>query len=167
MSDTAGLTLLARDLLHLNQRETAEFLGSSLRSVQRWDAGQAAPTSSALAKLAVAVHPKDPALAARLAERSGKTLEELGIAVNEVPLVQAPPRVAPEMVAHLVSTVVCASADVLGVPPAAARTALVASLRKAADLELTLADLLSALAPATSKPAKPNGTRAKAHGTAR
>jgi hypothetical protein len=71
------------------------------------------------------------------------------------------------MVAHLVSTVVCASADVLGVPPATARTALLASLRKAADLELTLEDILSALAPAPSRPSQRNGKTGKASGSAR
>ncbi|MGH7434040.1 MAG: helix-turn-helix domain-containing protein [Polyangiaceae bacterium] len=168
MSDTAAfLTILARKALHLNQRELAEFLGAALRTVQRWDAGQSQPARSDMAKLAAAVHPEDPALAARLAQHSGKTAEELGIHPKKDTPVDAPPRVAPERVAHLVSTVVCESADVLGVPPATARAALLAGLRKAAHLELTIEDLVSALGAATSTPAKGSGAGSKPAGRAR
>jgi transcriptional regulator with XRE-family HTH domain len=146
---------LGRDALHLNQRQTAELLGASLRTVQRWDAGQSEPGAHDMAGLAIAVHPNDPALAARIAPRSGKTLEQLGLPPEKTESSDdgsdAAKRVAPELVGHFASSVVCATADVLAVPPATARAALLVAFRTAADLGLTVEDLVSALAVAPSK----------------
>jgi DNA-binding XRE family transcriptional regulator len=156
----AVLTLLARQALRMSQRQLAELLGISERTVQRWDSKRSTPFATHMAQIAVAVHPHDPALAERIAERSGKTLEQLGVPTAKVETDATPPvpapgpfRVPPEMTGALVDAVVCATADVLGIPPAGARPALLAALRKAAHLELTVDVMLSVLgAAATNRP---------------
>jgi transcriptional regulator with XRE-family HTH domain len=149
----AVLTLRARQVLLMSQRELGNLLRISERTVQRWDAGQSTPGATDMARLAIAVHPRDAALAERIARHSGRTLEQLGVHTKSAGSPDASARVPPEMIAHLTSTVVCATADALGLPPAAARTALLVALRTAADLELTAADLVSALEAASSKSA--------------
>ncbi len=151
MSDISKAVWEARRLLQVNQRELGELLGLSSRTIQRWDkSGSFQPYH--LPEMARAVHPKDPALAARIAALVGRTLEDLGLAPG--PALPAPPPphpashpLSPEMKAHLVDAVVCAAADALSLPPASARPALVAAFRKAADVKLTMADVLAVLAP--------------------
>ena len=160
-----ALTLMARRVLAMSQRELANLLGISERTVQRWDSGRSTPYAPDMARLAVAVHPRNAALAQRIAARSGKSLEELGVRTAQADAAEPAARVPPEMVVHLASTVVCATADVLGVPPATARTALLVALRKAADLELSAEDLAWALDVSSS--AKDAKGRAKQPGRPR
>jgi DNA-binding XRE family transcriptional regulator len=150
----AALTLHVRSVLGLNQQTLAKMLGLSRRTIQRWDSNRSDPYALHLGRMAVAVHPKDPVLAARIAERAGTTLEGLGIAPPparvEVPakaIPDAPPALSPAMKGHLVDAVVCAAADAISAPPATVRPVLLAALRKAAEVDLTVADLVQVLAP--------------------
>jgi hypothetical protein len=155
MSDISKAAWEARRLLRVNQRELGELLGLSSRTIQRWDkSGSFQPYF--MPELARAVHPQDPALAARIAALVGRTLEDLGIAPGPAPApaLPAPPpphpgsvSFSPELKAHLVDAVVCAAADALSLPPASVRPALLAAFRKAAEVKLTIADVLAVLAP--------------------
>jgi len=138
------LTLDARRVLSLNQRTLAEFLGLSSRTVQRWDARQSLPTHSDLHKLAHAVHPLDPELAARLAKAGSSSLEEVGIAR---PPESSPPAARAYDLAHLADGVVCAAADSMSLTPNAIRPALVAAFRRARQMHLTVEDMENALSP--------------------
>ena len=133
----------------------AELVGSSLRTVQRWSAGHGAPYSGDIAKLAAAVHPRDPELARRLAAAAGQTLESLGIVVPPPP---PPVQVAPErspLMPLLVEAVVAAAAEALDVSPRVARPAVLAAIERAKAAELSLDDRLSVLRP------PPSGRRAR------
>ena len=101
------------------------------------------PSGPQLAKLAAAVFPRDPQLAAQLAQAAGATLQQLG-------LVPASPAPAPPMAKppHLVDTVVCAAAEALGVPPPAVRPALLAAFQRAREVGLTTEDVEQAISAA-------------------
>ena len=78
-----------RELLALSQRalrklqiDFAEFLGVSARTMRRWETGGTLLTYEMLVTLTTAVHPKDPQLAARLADYHGVTLEDLGLGLS-------------------------------------------------------------------------------------
>ena len=129
MEDTA-LLLEASRALSLNQRELAELLGISSRTVQRWFARRSSPISLHWHALARATHGAQPALAARLARQGGSSLEELA-------LVAQPPRASDV----LADAVVCAAAEAIDVAPGAIRPALLAAVRRARQLRLTLEDL--------------------------
>src|SRR5580658_1565840 len=84
MEDTA-LLLEASRALSLNQRELAELLGISSRTVQRWFARRSSPISLHWHALARATHGAQPALAARLARQGGSSLEELALVAQPPP----------------------------------------------------------------------------------
>lgn len=150
----------ARQALSLNQQTLAEFLGISSRTVQRWDARESAPTNSDLHKLARAVHPINPELAARLAKEGSSSLEELGIVRPPDPPPPAPaPQPAYEL-AHLADGVVCAAAESMGLTPLAIRPALLAAFRRAREMHLTVEQMEEALAP-KAPPARANRKGAK------
>jgi hypothetical protein len=137
----AQLTLL------LNQKELGELMDSSQRTVQRWYAGRGWPSPGQLTKLAVAVHPRDPDIARRLAAAMGQTLESLGLVARAAPPpVQAPAEPSPLM-PLLVESVVAAAAEALDVSPRVARPAVLAAVERAKAAALTLDDLLAVLRP--------------------
>lgn len=138
-SSAVVLTLEARRLLGLTQETLGDFLGSSRRTVQRWDRGDALPMKAQLAKLAAEVYPLDAELAAKLAKEAATTLEEMGV-VTPVP---PPPPPAPPP--YLTETVVCAAAEALNVPPPAVRPALLAAFRRAREVGLKVEDVEEAL----------------------
>jgi DNA-binding XRE family transcriptional regulator len=140
------LLLDARSALSLNQRSLAEFLGISSRTVQRWDAGRSQPVDAEWHKLARAVHPIDPELAARLAKAGRSSLDELGLGRA------APP---PIDVRHLADGVVCAAAESMDLTPRAVRPAVFAAFRRARQMRLTVEDMESALAPPEPPRKKP------------
>ncbi len=163
-----ALLLEARQVLNMGQGELGDLVRVSRRTVQRWDALQSTPGASDLGKVAVAVHPHDPNLAARIAARAGTTLEGLGLVqapavATPTPAAVAPPPVerSAESIGHMVDGVVCAAADALGVPPAGVRPVLLAAFRKAAEVELRVEDVVRALSPARARAArsKPRSAR--------
>jgi len=142
----AQLTLL------LNQKQLGDLMGSSQRTVQRWYAGRGWPSPYQLTKLVVAVHPRDPALARRLAAATGHTLESMGVVVPAAPPpVAAPPEPSP-FTPLLVESVVSAAAEALDVSPRVARPAVLAAVERAKAAGLTVDDLLLVLR--TAAPAK-------------
>ena len=142
----------AQRLLSLSQRQLAELVGSSLRTVQRWSAGHGAPYTSDIVKLAAAVHPRDPALARRLASHAGQTPESLGLVAPAPPPPVQPAPVASPLTPVLVEAVVAAAAEALDVSPRVARPAVLAAVERAKTAELSLDDLLGVLRPpATGK----------------
>jgi transcriptional regulator with XRE-family HTH domain len=129
--------------LGLNQRETAEICGISLRTVQRWSARQASPSSFDYEKLAAAAFPKDADLAARLASAAGTTLTALGL-VPPPPPAPPPAPPAPAMpppvpqtfgpVELVVDSILCAAAVAMDMKPLEIRPALVAAFRRTRQL---------------------------------
>jgi hypothetical protein len=166
------LLVLARERLLFTQLQLANAIGSSLRTVARWEANRAAPADFHMHKLARLLFPVDASLAHDAAVLGGKTLEELGL-VKPVPKREPeialpppappspppppPPPAPPPLPARLlVDAVVCSVAAALEalegapVPLARARAAVAAALTTARDLRLDLdaaADALGARAP--------------------
>jgi len=162
MSGTDGALLneITR-VIHLNNRELAELLGISRRTMQRVIAHESDLSGPNFAKMARAVHPKNPELAARVAQRAGTTLEALGL-VSPSPQSPSPPPVAPPVVEQpkpapphprLADSVVDAAADVMDLAPRAIRPALRAAFRRAGELGLSIDMLCGALEDA--EPTKP------------
>lgn len=118
------------------------MLGSSRRTVQRWDAGRGTPDGPQLAKLAAAVFPHDSDLAQKLAHAAGTTLDGLGL----VPPASSASRVAKPN--HLVDSVVCAAAEALATVPSAVRPVLLAAFRRAREVGVTVEDVERAMSDA-------------------
>jgi len=133
-----------------SQRELAQIMGSSYRTVQRMQAGQSDPSEAQMARLAAAVHPRDPKIAAQIAAAVGETLESLGIVARpSPPPASNGPALPPEdLVPLLAEAVVAAAAEVLGISPATMRPALVAALERAVRARLSVEAMHGALTAA-------------------
>jgi hypothetical protein len=145
-----ALSFEARKVLNLNQRTLGELLGLSRRTIQRWDAQQTAPAPSDIGRLAIAVHPRDPKLAAQLAAEAGTTLDALGLIAPSPPPPPLPP--PPPAPAHLTDVVVCAAAEALSVPPQTVRPPLLAAFRRARELGLSVDDVERTLRAVLERP---------------
>lgn len=161
--DLIFLTLRARNLLNLGQKDLGDLLGASRRTVQRWDSRQGEPSVDQLARLASAVHPHDASLAIQIAALAGTTLEQLGLVLPKPPV--APPVVAsapaphpPSPPPHLIDTVVCAAAEALNASPPAVRPVLLAAFRRAREVGLRIEDVEHALEEAIEA-RRPKGSR--------
>jgi hypothetical protein len=138
--------------LGVSYRGLAALLGSSLRTCQRWGAGESTPTADRFAQLAGHVHAHDPALAAEIAAVAGATLESLGIvkpAPPPVPAAAAPPPAPPP--AQLVENVLYAAAETMDVSPRAIRAAVAAAFARAHQLGLDVAAVDGVLTPPAGK----------------
>jgi DNA-binding XRE family transcriptional regulator len=133
------LLLQARQALVVSQHGLAERVGSSTRTVQRWEVGKSAPAPWHIHMLADAVRALDPALAEQLdafAPRAPATPAD--------PVPPPPPAPAPPV---LVDAIVCAAAEAMGVSPQAVRPALLAAFARARDVGLDVASIAAVLAP--------------------
>jgi hypothetical protein len=163
----------------MTQREFADAVGSSLRTVARWEDGKSSAFGTQYHRLAALLYPLDPAMARDAARAGGTTLEQLGIvapappieSVVAIPVAPPAPTVAPPApttppapplpVRLLVDAVVCSVAAALetaaGAPVtlAHARAATAAALTSARDLRLDLDAAIDVIAPrpAASAPA--------------
>jgi len=139
----------ARRALGMTQAQLADLLGSSKRTVQRWETSRAHPYAPDLTKLARHVHPHDAEVAAELAAAMGQTLESLGLVVPPPPPppLQPPlPAGPPPMPRHLaVDAVVCVASEALGAVPNAVRGVLLAAFRRARELGLSCEEVEQAL----------------------
>lgn len=177
-SNPRQLVVLARRKLGLTQKEFAHAIGSSHRTVVRWEADRSSPADFHLHKLATLIHPVDADLAHDAALAGGKTLEELGI-VAPAPAepapapslappaasesaTPAPPPPAPVPTPMLVDSVVCAALAALEeqpllprLPVRAMQAVLFAAFARAQDLWLEAGEVADALAPRASTPAPP------------
>jgi transcriptional regulator with XRE-family HTH domain len=152
----------ARRALRLNQEEFANLIGSSKRTVQRWETRRATPLGSELATIAAKVHRADANVAAAIAKQLGQTLEGLGIVHPPPPPAPPPPPPLPQMPRHLaVDAVVCVASEELGVMPSAIRSALRVAFRRARELGLSYDEVERALEERLKSAAK-----TKPHGTA-
>jgi len=156
MAAVMPLWMHASEALGLNQREIAALLGISTRTVQRWAGRRASPGSLDHQRLAQAVHPKDPGLAAQLAQAGGASLAALGLGQPEAP---APPALAPE---HLVDSVVCVASAATGIMPDAVRPGLLAAFTRARQLGLSIDAVERALRGPEPAPAKARAEKPKA-----
>ena len=161
-----------RSLDLASQGALGTLLGSSERSGQRWERGEATPMDDQLQKLAAFVFPKNADLAAEIAAAAGSTLEQLGM-VRPGPRVPAAvsaplPTPAPPDPIHIVDTVVCAAAEAMQLMPDAIRPALRAAFRRARLAGLSVAAVDTALsgrtaaAVAENPPAKTGSAQKKA-----
>jgi transcriptional regulator with XRE-family HTH domain len=163
-TELSSLVAQARSLLGMTQPALAEHLGSSRRTVQRWEIGHARPLPSTLVDLARSVLPLDRGLAETLHAIAAETciaspfLGTIGPLVTEAPPAPpppeprpspapSPPQPVPVPVAVLVDAVVCASAEAMGATPQAIRPALYAAFARARDLDLAPSVVADALAP--------------------
>jgi DNA-binding transcriptional regulator YiaG len=136
----SSLVTRVRHALNLGQEPFADRVGSSLRTVARWEAGESVPADFHFAGMAKAVHPVDRALAAEVAAAAGKTLHGLGLEPPPDALPRAPaaaPPAYPVTPRHLVTTVLCSAAEALDMSPGAMRPALAAMLRTMCELGLS------------------------------
>jgi transcriptional regulator with XRE-family HTH domain len=141
--------MASRRALGLSQAQLAHALGSSKRTVARWESGQATLWPEQACELAKLVHPVDSGIAAELADAAGETLESLGL-VAPAATPAAPPPLATSLV---VDAIVCVAADVLMTTPRTVREALHAAFRRARELRLSVDEVEGALAapPADGK----------------
>jgi transcriptional regulator with XRE-family HTH domain len=127
------LLVRGREALRMTQDQLGEALGASLRTVQRWDAGDASPNIVQVRTLAQLVFPKNRALAAELADVASETLESLGL---------ARPGASPTALrGALIDAILCAAADAMGARPSAARAGLVAAFARARELGVGVDEL--------------------------
>ena len=150
----------ARRALGLNQAQLGELLGSSKRTVQRWETKRSYMSPEERVKLAAHVHPHDAETAAELVATIGQTLESVGIVVPPVPPPPPPPPPPPApagpppMPRHLaVDAVVCVASEALGAVPSAVRGPLLAAFRRARELGLSCDEVEQALDAALRPPA--------------
>jgi transcriptional regulator with XRE-family HTH domain len=135
----AGLTLA------MSHGQLAKLLGVSRRSVSRWIAEGTWISVRHAKALAEAVHAGNRPLAARFAGLAGKSLVELGL---EAPAAAAPVAPAPTSpdartpkspdATKLLDAVVCAAAEAMDASPRAVRPALLAAVKCAREVGLTL-----------------------------
>jgi len=149
-SDATALVAEAQRVLGHTQETLGKMLGLSRRTVSRWGNHSSGPTPGNLHALARAVHPRDPALAAKLARAGGETLERLGLVKPAPPpappvTATAPPRPFPPT-RLVVESVVCAAAETMQASPAAVRGVLRAAFARARALGLTVEEMDDALA---------------------
>lgn len=170
-SSQQSLLIKARRELGMTQREFSDAVGSSVRTVARWEDNSSSPAPWHFEKLAALLQPVDRALAHDAALFAGKTLEALGL-VQPPPRVSAPqaaaslhrpppepataPPAAPALpVRVLVDAIVFAAIEALGASPAtfdSARAAVRAAFAHARDLRLSAAEVAEALAPSPPTP---------------
>lgn len=144
-----ALSADARIALHLTQRELASLVGTSLRTVQRWEAHRSHPAAFEIHRLADAIRPHDPALASELDELAPRPAPPAPPAAQIVapPLPPPPPSSPPFPAAVLLDSVVCAAAEAMTLAPQALRPALLAAFARAKDVGLTIDAAIEGLTP--------------------
>jgi len=148
LTENADLLRRASLALGVSAVELGDMFGVSRRSVSRWMREGTWLVENRATALAKMVHPRDRVIAARLAEIAGQTLVSLGL---EAPPPQSPLTVAlassPAAGAKLLDAVVCAAAEAMDASPRAVRPALLAAVRCAREVGLTLEAMEEMLAP--------------------
>ncbi len=132
----------AQFALGMTQKDLGEFLGSSLRTAQRWAVGRSHPSVEQLKRLAIAVYPRDASLAAEIAAAASETTESLGLTASAAPS---------ELVTLRVQAVILAAAEALDISPRLARKALRAAFERAHDANLAVGDVREVLLAEASR----------------
>ena len=144
----------ARRVLGQNQRQLAEMIGSSLRTVQRWETQHGRPDRNEIQNVADAVRPHDVALADEIDTWAPRPKPPQPVAAPppEPPAPPPPPPPLPIPDAVLVDSVVCAAAEAMSLVPQAIRPAVLAAFTRARDARLTPDAVVAVLArPAARK----------------
>ena len=132
--DSSILLLHCQDALGLNQRELAEFLGVSRRTILRWHDGGFSPLSSMARKLADAVRPTRPDLADQVMQLGARSDAILGVA----------PPPAPAS-AEVIADIVQAAAAAAGLSAQAVRPAIVAAFTRAHETGVDVRAVIAGL----------------------
>jgi len=127
-SASSTLIVQCRMALGLTQKELGDIVGSTKRTVQRWEGSGALLTPSQVEALARALCPVRPDLAEQIAAVAGTTLDNLGIA--------PPTDASPPSPSDAIDSVVRAAAGAMGVTPDAIRPAVAAAFERACDAGL-------------------------------
>jgi len=135
----------AQHALSFTQRELAEFLGVSVRTLARIHGGQSVLDPKTVLKLATEVYRADRELAAQILGTIQLTLVSAGLeappaAPPVAPPAPAPVRARPSAAAlrPLLDAVVCAVADAADVAPKVVRPSVLLTLRTVAAVGLDL-----------------------------
>jgi transcriptional regulator with XRE-family HTH domain len=128
-----------RTALSLIDREMADLLGVSRRTIQRLDKDLLGLSAEKFGRAAIAVFPKDRQLATRLAARGNTTLEQLGLVRAPAPQAPAVPAPAPAPISPGgAASVVGAAGDAMNLPPRDLRPVLLAAFSRAHALGLSV-----------------------------
>ena len=122
----------ARKALKISQEALADRAGVSRRTVIRWELDRGTPNPDDLAKVLTIIHAHHADHAEAIAVAAGKSLAGFGLAS---PAGNARPAVPPD---HVGDGIVAVAAEVLDASPRLVRPALVAALRRARALGLTI-----------------------------
>ena len=140
---------LARESLGMTQARLGGELGSASRTVIRWEQGRSRPGPDRMLRLADMVRVEDPELATELLESAGIAPPPVAAPPREeapappsLPAIAPRPALTPRVAAE---AVVYAAAEVLDAAPRTAKPAVLAAFARAAELEVTVAELLDGL----------------------
>jgi hypothetical protein len=134
--------------------ELAKALGVSRRTITRWQTRRTGVSEFAFGVLAPFVHPKDPALAATMWAIASEFHARFGLPpLPPLPGKPASPAESKGASAGPIEGVLFAACDAADVAPRVARLALLAAVRRAKELGLTMDDVERGLAPVPKKAA--------------
>jgi len=153
MQRSAVLVGRALTALRWTQRELAENIGGSRRTVARWVSGESHLGAIDAERLARHVYPVDRDFASELLAHGGQTLVSAGLEAPPAPqpppappppVAAAPPVVvptpapSPAVLWALVEAIVCAAAEAADASPKVVRAPVLLVLRQAHELGLDL-----------------------------
>ena len=139
--------------LGITQAELGKLIGCSGRTIQRYEGSSPLLSVDQCRAIALALHPKDAALARTFARHGRTTLEELGLVKPPPPPPPAPPLPPPPPPIareHLVDSVVCAAAEAMNTAPQLARPAVMAAFERARALGLAIDEVSPPVKPGRS-----------------
>jgi hypothetical protein len=148
------LLLLGQVALHLNNRELAELLLVSRKTITRWFKKGAGIGPAHMGKLALHVYANDPALAARIRAHAEQGAARIGVPPPPplpVPPPPPPPPAPPAPTRVLLDSVVCAAHDAMAASSGALRPVLRAAFGRARELGLSVDDVERGLVPEEPK----------------
>jgi hypothetical protein len=129
----------------MNQADFAHRIGSSKRTVQRWETNRASPAHHDLQNLADAVRPHDPDLADKIDAWAPRPAPSAPPAPPPPPPVIAAPLPPPIPRSVFVNAIVCATVEASGLKPSEVRAMLLPAFLEAARARVTAADVAAEL----------------------
>jgi DNA-binding XRE family transcriptional regulator len=149
--DKIRLLVAIRNALGHTQETFAPAIGSSQRTIGRWETGKALVDAGSWATIARVVHPVDSELAAQAAEYAKATLVSLGLEPDPAAVAASAAPQRPSIAPHdLVDIVVLAGVAASGGSPGDVRRWVHAVAKRASDIGLSIEDVEEALRPQAS-----------------